>query len=103
MHPRFQQTKLRTYCDERELAVIAYASLGCGDLLRHKVVVKVAQSHGKTAAQVGAPPCHSPLQGLLSSRLARLPAIQFLPFDLTFWDSYLVFCLSTDHMPTLLT
>lgn len=55
VHPRFQQTNLRTYCDERELAVIAYASLGCGDLLRHKVVLKVAKSHGKTAAQVGAP------------------------------------------------
>ncbi|EIE24217.1 Aldo/keto reductase [Coccomyxa subellipsoidea C-169] len=52
VHPRFQQTRLRTYCDERELAVIAYASLGCGDLLSHDVVLKVAESHGKTAAQV---------------------------------------------------
>lgn len=53
VHPRYQCTKLRTFCDERELAVIAYASLGCGDLLKNDVVLKMARSHGKTAAQVG--------------------------------------------------
>lgn len=59
VHPRYQQTALRTYCDEQELAVIAYASLGCGDLLEHHAVLKVADAHGKTAAQVGLNPCTS--------------------------------------------
>jgi diketogulonate reductase-like aldo/keto reductase len=34
------------------IAVVAYASLGCGQLLQHPVVVDIAKETGKTAAQV---------------------------------------------------
>jgi hypothetical protein len=55
VHPRYPNTALRQYCQAQGVAVVAYASLGCGDLLTHPTVVQVAAAAGKTPAQVGHP------------------------------------------------
>ena len=52
MHPRYQQAALRDFCRKQDIAVVAYASLGCGDLLGHQAVTDLAAKHDKTPAQV---------------------------------------------------
>jgi hypothetical protein len=52
VHPRRQARALRAACAAAGVAVVAYASLGCGDLLKHPVVRQVAAAAGKTPAQV---------------------------------------------------
>lgn len=50
-HPRYQQRALRDYCRHAGIAVQAYASLGCGELLREPAVAAVAAAAGVTPAQ----------------------------------------------------
>ncbi|WIA12687.1 hypothetical protein OEZ85_006328 [Tetradesmus obliquus] len=52
LHPRRQEVALRQACAAAGVAVVAYASLGCGDLLQQPVVRQVAARTGKTEAQV---------------------------------------------------
>ncbi|KAK9806495.1 hypothetical protein WJX73_003530 [Symbiochloris irregularis] len=52
VHPLYQQRPLREYCKANNIQVVAYASLGCGELLSNETVLGIAQSLGKTAAQV---------------------------------------------------
>lgn len=52
VHPRFQQTALRAFCKQHSIAVVAYASLGCGNLLDDETVCSIAEDIGKTPAQV---------------------------------------------------
>lgn len=53
LHPRRPCTELRRVCADSGVAVAAYASLGCGDLLAHPTVAKVAAELQCTPAQVG--------------------------------------------------
>jgi len=50
-HPRYQQHELRAYCAAHGIAVVAYASLGCGHLLGDPAVVEAAAASGVTPAQ----------------------------------------------------
>ena len=43
VHPLLQQRELRQFCDQHSIAVTAYSSLGCGDLLRSETVCAVAE------------------------------------------------------------
>lgn len=52
VHPRLQQRELRQFCKMHDIQVVAYASLGCGELLSHSTVKSVAGEAGKTPAQV---------------------------------------------------
>eukprot|EP00878_Enallax_costatus_P022091 GHUV01023425.1.p2 GENE.GHUV01023425.1~~GHUV01023425.1.p2 ORF type:complete len:150 (+),score=44.45 GHUV01023425.1:632-1081(+) len=52
VHPRRPETALRQACAAAGVAVVAYASLGCGDLLKHGVVKQIAAQTAKTEAQV---------------------------------------------------
>lgn len=52
VHPLRQCRQLRQACQEAGVQVVAYASLGCGDLLTHPVVQQVALESGKSPAQV---------------------------------------------------
>uniref|UniRef100_A0A7S0RDB2 NADP-dependent oxidoreductase domain-containing protein n=1 Tax=Chlamydomonas leiostraca TaxID=1034604 RepID=A0A7S0RDB2_9CHLO len=52
LHPRRQCRQLVQLCEQHGVAVVAYASLGCGDLLGHPTVIKVAQQLGWEPAQV---------------------------------------------------
>ena len=53
VHPKRPESALRAACAAAGIAVVAYASLGCGQLLTEQVVQQVAARTGKTAAQVG--------------------------------------------------
>lgn len=52
LHPRRPAAALRGACGAGGVGVIAYASLGCGALLREPVVQAVAAEAGRSAAQV---------------------------------------------------
>lgn len=52
LHPRCPQHQLRKLCKDNHIAVIAYSSLGIGDLLHHPKVLQVAKETHHTAAQV---------------------------------------------------
>lgn len=53
VHPRRPESHLRQVCAAADVAVVAYASLGCGELLNNTTVKQVAAKTGKTEAQVG--------------------------------------------------
>ena len=50
-HPRYQQHELRRFCRQHGIAVVAYASLGGGELLSHPTVLRAASDSGVTPAQ----------------------------------------------------
>ncbi|GIL56485.1 hypothetical protein Vafri_11842 [Volvox africanus] len=52
VHPRRQRRELRQLCAQQGIAVVAYASLGCSDLLNHPTVTRVAAEVRRTPAQV---------------------------------------------------
>ena len=62
VHPRFSQKGLRAFCKQQNIIVVAYASLGCGALLSHNTVQRIAQQCGQTPAQVCFCICASPLK-----------------------------------------
>lgn len=51
-HPFFSHSKLTEYCQQRKIAVMAWAPLGRGDSLTNPVIAKIAGAVGKTPAQV---------------------------------------------------
>lgn len=63
VHPKRPETQLRAACAAAGIAVVAYASLGCGQLLAEPVVQKVAARVGKTPAQVSGACTHVALLG----------------------------------------
>ena len=55
VHPFFPNTGLRQFCAEKNIAVVAYSTLGSTDnreLLGNKEVGRIATAHGKSSAQV---------------------------------------------------
>lgn len=50
-HPRYQQRQLRSFCQLHGIALQAYSSLGCGQLLGNPTVQSVAAEAGVTPAQ----------------------------------------------------
>lgn len=54
VHPRYPQRSLRKLCSDNDIAVVAYSSLGVGDLVKHPVVCQIAQESQHTSAQVTA-------------------------------------------------
>jgi 2,5-diketo-D-gluconate reductase A len=51
LHPRFHQTELRAWHDERGVATEAWSPLGQGALLGEPAIVEIAERHGRTPAQ----------------------------------------------------
>lgn len=51
LHPRLNQSELRAFHAEHNIATEAYSPLGVGDLLDDPVVTAVAGNYGKTPAQ----------------------------------------------------
>lgn len=51
LHPRWPQAELRAFCTEEGIGIVAYASLGCGELLAEDTVAKVAAAAGMSPAQ----------------------------------------------------
>ena len=52
LHPRFQQKRLRHANTERGIKTEAWSPLGRGKLLVDPVIVRIANKHGRTPAQV---------------------------------------------------
>ncbi len=52
LHPRFQQTALRTAHAERGIKTESWSPLGQGQLLSDPTIAALAAKHGRTAAQV---------------------------------------------------
>ena len=52
MHPYLQQRDLQSFCDERNIAVTAWAPLGRGKMNDDPTITAIAAMYGKTAAQV---------------------------------------------------
>jgi 2,5-diketo-D-gluconate reductase A len=53
LHPRFQQRPLREAMDKRGVVTESWSPLGQGgDMLKDPVLARIAEKHGKTAAQV---------------------------------------------------
>jgi len=57
VHPRYPQRELRAFCKQHSIAVVAYASLGCGDLLSNSTVQHIAEACDRTSAQVRVHKC----------------------------------------------
>lgn len=53
VHPDFQQTELRRFCHEHDIAVEAWSPLGQGGhILNNSTIVRIATTYNKTPAQV---------------------------------------------------
>jgi diketogulonate reductase-like aldo/keto reductase len=52
MHPLFQQTAVRNFCAQHNIAVTGWRPLGKGKLLTEPHLVEVAERHKKTVSQV---------------------------------------------------
>ena len=53
LHPFFQQLETRAYCEEHGIAVELYSPLmRAGEALEHPVIEHLAQTYGKTPAQI---------------------------------------------------
>jgi 2,5-diketo-D-gluconate reductase A len=52
LHPHFQQADLRAWHAEHGIATEAWSPLAQGELLDDETIVRLAESHGKTPAQV---------------------------------------------------
>lgn len=51
-HPYLQQTKLISFCQEKDIAVTSWSPLGRGSILKDEVINQIATNHNKTAAQI---------------------------------------------------
>lgn len=52
LHPRLSQPELREYCKDKEIAVEAWSPIARGRLLDDPILMKIAEKHGKSTAQV---------------------------------------------------
>jgi 2,5-diketo-D-gluconate reductase A len=54
LHPIFQQTKLKAYCEERGIYIEAWSPIGGRDHLciDHPAILPIAKKHGKSGAQI---------------------------------------------------
>ena len=52
LHPQLTQVPLRNFCTEQDIAVTSWSPLARGRLLEDPVLSKIANTHGKSIAQV---------------------------------------------------
>jgi 2,5-diketo-D-gluconate reductase A len=52
LHPVFQNREVTRYCEERNIAVEAWAPLAQGEILEDRTIGEIARKHGRTPAQV---------------------------------------------------
>lgn len=52
-HPYWDQSELASYCQQHGIAVQAYAPLARGAYLNDPVVLRIAEAHRRTSAQIG--------------------------------------------------
>ena len=52
MHPLLPQTELVKFCQDHDILVVSYSTLGCGHLSKHPKINSIAKSLGISSAQV---------------------------------------------------
>lgn len=52
-HPLFNHPELKTYCEEKRIALQAYAPLARGAYLKSPLMIEIGKAHQKSPAQVG--------------------------------------------------
>lgn len=52
-HPLFNHPELKTYCEEKGIALQAYAPLARGAYLKSPLMIEIGKCHQKSPAQVG--------------------------------------------------
>lgn len=52
LHPRMSQEELRSFCNEHNIKVEAWSPIARGRILEDSLINKIADRHGKSAAQV---------------------------------------------------
>ena len=67
VHPYLQNSRLRTFCEQRDIAVTAYMPLAGGPVITDPCIVKIARKHGADPAQVV-------ISWLLAEGLIAIPA-----------------------------
>ncbi|MFT5088885.1 MAG: 2,5-diketo-D-gluconate reductase B [Planctomycetota bacterium] len=68
-HVYLNQEKLRSYCAENAITLVAYSPLAQGALLQDETLAKIADSHKKTTAQIA-------LRWLLEKGIGAIPRSQ---------------------------
>lgn len=68
-HAYLNQEKLRAYCADNDIALVAYSPLAQGALLKDETLTDIAAAHNKTAAQVA-------LRWLLEKGIGAIPRSQ---------------------------
>lgn len=52
LHPSFNQTELKEFCDSNNIVLTAYSPLGMGEELQNETVLKLSQKYSVSPAQV---------------------------------------------------
>ncbi|WP_080846993.1 aldo/keto reductase [Cytobacillus gottheilii] len=52
LHPKLTQMELRDFCRQHAIQIEAWSPLMQGELLTHPVLLKIAETHGKSVAQI---------------------------------------------------
>ncbi|MBN2066959.1 MAG: aldo/keto reductase [Candidatus Diapherotrites archaeon] len=52
MHPLFRQGKLLEYCNSKNIPITAYSPIARGKVFQNKTILKIAERHGKSPAQI---------------------------------------------------
>lgn len=51
-HPFLDQSKVISACEEQHMAVVAYSPIAKGEAKKDPTLIRIAEAHGKTAAQI---------------------------------------------------
>jgi diketogulonate reductase-like aldo/keto reductase len=89
-HPYLDQTKVKDACARHGMAVVAYSPVARGRIRGDEILTRIAQAHGKTAAQI----C---LRWLVQQNIAAIPRtskIERLSENIDIFD----FVLSDEEM-----
>src|ERR1700744_4682574 len=92
-HPYLDQTKVREACARHHMALVAYSPVARGRIKNDPTLARIAEAHGKTAAQVS-------LRWLVQQNVAAIPRtsrIERLSENIDIFD----FTLSDDDMREL--
>lgn len=94
-HPLWNQHELVSYCQDRGIAVQAYAPLARGVYAQREILEKIGQKYGKTATQTG-------LRWLVQQNISIIPkstSIEHLKNNIDIFD----FTLTETEMATIST
>lgn len=99
-HPLWNRSDILAYCQEKGIAVQAYAPLARGAYLNNSILTRIAEKYGKTTAQIGLRWCIQKGVAVIpkSSNEERIISNgQIFDFELTDIDMQLIDELNEDY------